>query len=49
MQTVPGYDVAGVVVKVGSQVKELKVGDEVYGDINEKALEVCVLMRHILI
>lgn len=39
MQTVPGYDVAGVVVKVGSQVKELKVGDEVYGDINEKALE----------
>lgn len=38
-QTVPGYDVAGVVVKVGSQVKNLKVGDEVYGDINEKALE----------
>lgn len=39
LPTVPGYDVAGVVVKVGSQVKELKVGDEVYGDINEKALE----------
>ncbi|OAY80118.1 Quinone oxidoreductase-like protein, chloroplastic [Ananas comosus] len=37
--TVPGYDVAGVVVKVGSQVKNLKEGDEVYGDINEKALE----------
>ncbi|XP_009395684.2 2-methylene-furan-3-one reductase [Musa acuminata AAA Group] len=39
LPTVPGYDVAGVVVKVGSQVKNLKVGDEVYGDINEKALE----------
>ncbi|KAL2233615.1 2-methylene-furan-3-one reductase [Sesamum indicum] len=36
---VPGHDVAGIVVKVGSQVKELKEGDEVYGDINEKALE----------
>lgn len=36
---VPGYDVAGVVVKVGSQVKEFKEGDEVYGNINEKALE----------
>ncbi|KAM7269024.1 hypothetical protein ACFE04_024521 [Oxalis oulophora] len=39
LPTVPGYDVAGVVVKVGSQVKELKVGDEVYGDIHEKALD----------
>ena len=28
-----------MVVKVGSQVKDLKVGDEVYGDINEKALD----------
>ncbi|KAH9773277.1 NADPH-dependent alkenal/one oxidoreductase [Citrus sinensis] len=39
LPTVPGYDVAGVVVKVGTQVKEFKEGDEVYGDINEKALE----------
>uniref|UniRef100_A0A2P2LC06 Uncharacterized protein MANES_13G030100 n=1 Tax=Rhizophora mucronata TaxID=61149 RepID=A0A2P2LC06_RHIMU len=39
LPTVPGYDVAGVVVKVGSQVKDLKEGDEVYGNINEKALE----------
>ncbi|KAJ8750305.1 hypothetical protein K2173_014220 [Erythroxylum novogranatense] len=36
--TVPGYDVAGVVVKLGSQVKKFKEGDEVYGDINETAL-----------
>jgi 2-methylene-furan-3-one reductase len=27
------------VVKVGSEVKKFKVGDEVYGDINVKALE----------
>ncbi|KAJ3709348.1 hypothetical protein LUZ61_013053 [Rhynchospora tenuis] len=39
LPTVPGYDVAGTVVKVGSQVKSLKEGDEVYGDVNEKALE----------
>ncbi|EXB82596.1 Quinone oxidoreductase-like protein [Morus notabilis] len=39
LPTVPGYDVAGVVVKVGSQVKNIKEGDEVYGDIHEKALD----------
>ncbi|KAH6805227.1 Oxidoreductase [Perilla frutescens var. frutescens] len=36
---IPGYDVAGVVVKVGSKVKNFKEGDEVYGDVVEKALE----------
>ncbi|VAI55646.1 2-methylene-furan-3-one reductase-like [Triticum dicoccoides] len=39
LPTVPGYDMAGVVVKVGSQVKNLKEGDEVYGHISEKVLE----------
>ncbi|XP_078153832.1 2-methylene-furan-3-one reductase-like [Carex rostrata] len=39
LPTVPGYDVAGTVVKVGSQVKSLKEGDEVYGDVCEKALD----------
>ncbi|TKY69255.1 2-methylene-furan-3-one reductase [Spatholobus suberectus] len=37
LPTVPGYDVAGVVVRVGSHVRKFKVGDEVYGDINEHA------------
>jgi NADPH:quinone reductase-like Zn-dependent oxidoreductase len=31
---VPGTDVAGVVVDVGSKVKRLKVGDKVYGNTN---------------
>ncbi|CAA2967792.1 2-methylene-furan-3-one reductase [Olea europaea subsp. europaea] len=39
LPTVPGYDVSGIVVKVGSQVKGLKEGDEVYGDIHEKTLD----------
>ncbi|GLT43442.1 hypothetical protein SLA2020_173890 [Shorea laevis] len=37
--TVPRYDVAGVVVKVGSKVKNIKEGDEVYGFISEKPLD----------
>lgn len=37
--TIPGYDVAGIVVKVGKQVRNFNEGDEVYGDINEFALE----------
>lgn len=37
--TVPGYDMAGVVVKVGSEVRKFKEGDEVYGDVSEKALD----------
>nr|GMD53305.1 2-methylene-furan-3-one reductase-like [Ipomoea batatas] len=36
---VPGYDVAGVVVKVGSQVTKFKLGDEVYGNINEHPID----------
>lgn len=39
LPTVPGYDVAGIVIKVGSKVEGFKEGDEVYGDINEKALD----------
>ncbi|TVU06373.1 hypothetical protein EJB05_49584, partial [Eragrostis curvula] len=39
LPTVPGYDVAGVVVKVGGQVKGFKEGDEVYGMISEKPLD----------
>ncbi|KAK7266105.1 hypothetical protein RIF29_18745 [Crotalaria pallida] len=39
LPTAPGYDVAGVVVKVGSRVQKFKVGDEVYGDINENPLD----------
>ncbi|KAG8383172.1 hypothetical protein BUALT_Bualt05G0157000 [Buddleja alternifolia] len=39
LPTVPGFDAAGVVVKVGSKVKHVKEGDEVYGDIIEKAID----------
>ncbi|TKY69254.1 2-methylene-furan-3-one reductase [Spatholobus suberectus] len=39
LPTAPGYDVAGVVVRVGNQVKKFQVGDEVYGDINEITLD----------
>lgn len=35
----PGYDVAGVVVKVGAQVKGFREGDEVYGMISERPLD----------
>ncbi|KAH9790665.1 PKS ER domain-containing protein [Citrus sinensis] len=38
-ETIPGYDVAGVVENEGSQVKKLGVGDKVYGDLNEKSLD----------
>ncbi|KDP45359.1 hypothetical protein JCGZ_09608 [Jatropha curcas] len=38
LPTIPGYDVAVVVVKVGNQVRKFKVGDEVYGNINELPL-----------
>jgi len=36
---VPGYDVAGVVVKVGSDVTKFKEGDEVYADVSEHPLK----------
>lgn len=38
LPTVPGYDMAGVVVRVGSAVTKFKVHDEVFGDISEAAL-----------
>ena len=34
-QIVPGYDCAGVVVKVGDAASKFKVGDEVYGMTSE--------------
>ncbi|KAL2622977.1 hypothetical protein R1flu_003182 [Riccia fluitans] len=39
LPTVPCYDCAGVVVKVGSAVTKFKVGDEVYGDTSEFCLD----------
>ncbi|KAI5341163.1 PREDICTED: 2-methylene-furan-3-one reductase [Prunus dulcis] len=36
LPTVPGFDVAGVVVKLGSKASKFNIGDEVYGDINEE-------------
>ncbi|EPS71691.1 alcohol dehydrogenase [Genlisea aurea] len=38
LPTIPGLDVAGVVVNVGRQVKQFKEGDEVYGDAIEKVI-----------
>ena len=38
MKIVPGFDVAGIVVRVGGEVRKFNVGDEVYGDINEQGL-----------
>ncbi|KAL2335656.1 hypothetical protein Fmac_016869 [Flemingia macrophylla] len=36
--TAPGFDVAGVVAAVGSEVRKFNVGDEVYGDIHVYAM-----------
>lgn len=40
--TIPGFDVAGVVKKVGAKVENLQVGDEVYGNSNGSLAEVVV-------
>ncbi|CAM6110139.1 unnamed protein product [Calypogeia fissa] len=38
LPTVPGFDLAGVVVKLGSGVSKFKVGDKVYSDVNKFAM-----------
>ncbi|CAM6098284.1 unnamed protein product [Calypogeia fissa] len=38
LPTVPGFDLAGVIVKVGSGVSKFKVGDKVYSNVNEFAM-----------
>ncbi|MDE1895006.1 MAG: NADP-dependent oxidoreductase [Xanthomonadaceae bacterium] len=38
MPLVPGHDVAGVVTRVGSRVRQLKVGDEVYSRVPDRRI-----------
>ncbi|MCL6265920.1 NAD(P)-dependent alcohol dehydrogenase [Flagellimonas myxillae] len=34
-KNIPGMELAGIVTQVGSQVKDLKIGDKVFGDISD--------------